>query len=147
MRIPAEATEELADLLMHHRVARDLVAEGLQLLRGRQLSVQEHVADLDEVALLGQLVDRIAAIEQHAFVTIDIRDRALAACRRLEARVVGEHICIGIEFADVDDIRTNRSLGYRQFNGLVSDGQARLAGRFRGRRDFRHSRSPVMRCA
>ena len=44
-----------------------MCAVELRVLRlGRQLAVQQQVADLHEVAVLGELLDRIAAIEQDA---------------------------------------------------------------------------------
>ncbi len=51
-----------AHLLMHHRVMRDAVVEILLLGRGRQFAVEKQVADLEEVAMLGKLLDRITAM-------------------------------------------------------------------------------------
>ena len=90
MRVAAEAGVEPGHLLMHHGVARDAVVEVVVLLLRRQLAVEQQVAGLDEVAVLGELVDRIAAIEQDALVAVDEGDLRLAARRRGEARVVGE---------------------------------------------------------
>ena len=78
MRVAAEAAEEARHLLVHHRVVRDAVVEIVLLRRGRQLAVEQQVADLEEVAVLGQLLDRIAAIEQDALVAVDVGDLGLA---------------------------------------------------------------------
>jgi hypothetical protein len=46
----------------------------------RQFAVEQQVADFHEARLFGQLADRIAAVQQHAFIAIDIgqRDSQLA---------------------------------------------------------------------
>jgi len=46
---------------------------------GRQLTVKQQVAGLEEVASLRQLLDRIAAIFQDAGIAVDIGDLGLAA--------------------------------------------------------------------
>ena len=40
---------------------------------GRQLAEQDQVGRLEEVAVLGQLLDRVAAVEQDALVAVDDR--------------------------------------------------------------------------
>ena len=52
--------------------------------------------------MLGELVDRIAAMKKHAFVAVDERDLRLAARRRREARIVGESTCLLVERRDID---------------------------------------------
>ena len=76
MRVAPEAVEEARHLLVHHRVARDAIVEIGFLRRGRQFAVKQQIAGLEEVAVLGELVDRIAAIEQDAFVAVDEGDLA-----------------------------------------------------------------------
>ncbi len=60
MRIAAEAGEEPVHLIMHHRVARDAIIEIGLLGLGRQSAEQHQVAGFEEVALLGELLDRVA---------------------------------------------------------------------------------------
>ena len=72
---------------MHHGVVRDAIIELLLLRRGRQLAVEQQVADLQIVAIFGQFFDRIAAMQQHACVAVDIGDLGFAAGRRREARI------------------------------------------------------------
>ena len=74
MRVAAEAGEEARHLLVHHGVARDGVTEGFELDLGRQLAVEQQVAHLDEIGVLRQLLDRVAAVEQHALVAVDVGD-------------------------------------------------------------------------
>ena len=123
MRVAAEALEEPAHLLVHHRVARDAIVEVGLLRRRRQFAVEQQVAGLQEIAVLGQLLDRIAAIEQDAFVAVDIGDLGLAARRRGEAGVVGEHAALAVELGDVDDVGADRAVVDREVPILVADGE------------------------
>ena len=79
MRVAAEAGEEARHLLVHHRVARHAIVEIVLLRLGRQFAVEQEIADLEEVAVLGELVDRIAAVQQNAFVAVDEGDLRFAA--------------------------------------------------------------------
>ena len=108
MGVAAEALEEAAHLLVHHRVVGHAMVEVGLLRRGRQFAVEQQVAGLEEVAVLGELLDRVAAIEQDALVAVDIGDLGLAAAGRGEAGIVGEHPGLGVELADVDDVRPDR---------------------------------------
>ena len=76
MGVAAEALEEAGHLLMHHRVARHAIVEIRLLHLGRQLAVEQEIAGLQEVAVLGELLDREAAIEQDALVAVDVGDLA-----------------------------------------------------------------------
>ena len=58
MRVAREAVEEPLQVLVQQRVPLDLGGELLELIRCRQLTVDQQVADLDEVRLLGELLDR-----------------------------------------------------------------------------------------
>jgi hypothetical protein len=64
----------------------------------------QEVGDLQEVALFGQLLDRIAAIEQFALVAVNERDLRLATGRRQVAGVVSEKTGLGAQGANVDAI-------------------------------------------
>jgi hypothetical protein len=61
-----EAAEELAEVLVQHRVLADLGLPAVELVRGRQLAVDEQPGDLEEAGLLGELLDRVAAVAQDA---------------------------------------------------------------------------------
>ena len=86
MAIPVH---ESLDVLVHHRVHRDVVVPHLQVLVVRQLALDDQVGGLEIRALLGQLLDRIAAVTQDALVAVDVRDTALARSRVGERRIVG----------------------------------------------------------
>ncbi len=91
MRVAAEALEKPRKLLMHHRMAGDAMHPVGTLRRGRQFTVKQKIGGFEEVALFGELFDRIAAIQQNALVTVDIGNLGFAARRRGEAGIVGEH--------------------------------------------------------
>src|SRR3546814_10144606 len=76
--------------------------------------------------MFGQLVDRIAAVEQDALVAVDIGDRGFAACRGGEAGVVGEGAGLAVERADVDDLRAHRSREHVIIVALPAEGEAGL---------------------
>ncbi len=124
MGVAAEALEEAVHLVMHHGVARDAVIEIGLLGRGRQLAVEEQVAGLEEIAVLGELLDRIAPIQQHTLVAVDIGDLRLAARGRGEARIVRERTGLGVELRDVEDARTDRAGFHRQLDVLVLEIQS-----------------------
>ena len=88
VRVVAEALHELLDVLVEHRVERDLLRPVLQLRGRRQLAEENQVGRFEVVAFFGQLLDRIAAIEQDALVAVDVGDRAAAVRGVHERRVV-----------------------------------------------------------
>jgi hypothetical protein len=93
---------------MHHRVTGDALCELFQFLLGRQLAVQQQIAHFDEIGSIGQIVDRITAIQQFALVAVDISDGRVTGGRGSETRIVGEHARLCVEFSNVDDIGTYR---------------------------------------
>ena len=101
--VATEAAEEVVHLLVHHGVARHTVLEQIEFLGRRQLAVQQQIADFEVMALVRQLFDRIAAIEQLTLVAVDIGDGAVAGCGRGEAGIVGEQTGFRIKTANVDN--------------------------------------------
>ena len=73
---------------MNDRVVRDLVDPAVQLGGRRKVPVEEQVRRLEERALLGELLDRVAAVLQDSLVAVDERDRAAARRRVHEGGVV-----------------------------------------------------------
>ncbi len=119
--VAAEALEEAVELLMHHGVVRDGVGELFQFLGVRQFAVQQQVADFQERRLLGQLLDGVAAIQQHALVAVDVGDLAFAGRGRGEAGVEGEDVGVAVELADVDHVRADGPLQHGEGDLLVAD--------------------------
>ena len=120
VRVAAETLEEAVHLVVHHGVARDPVVEIRLLGRAGQLAEQHQVGGLEEVAVLGELLDRVAAIEQHALVAVDISDLRLAGGGRGEARIEGELAGLGVELADIDHVGADRSGLDGQFDVFVA---------------------------
>ena len=114
MRVVAEAAKEALEGLVHHRVMRDLVLELRELVLVRQLAVHQQVGDFEEARVLGQLLDRVTAIHQHACVAIDVGDRRLAAGGRGEARIVGEAAGFLRQLRDVDAGLAEHGVLHRQ---------------------------------
>ena len=138
MGVAPEPLEEPAHLLVNHGVAGHDVVEFRLLGRGRQLAVEQEVAGLEKVAVLGELLDRIAAIEQDAFVAVDIGDLGFAARRRGEAGVVGEDAGVGVELGDVDHLGTDGAFVDRELVVFVAEGQGAVLGVRTGRRVHAH---------
>ena len=65
--------------------------------------MQEQITDLDEARFLGELLDRIAAVDQHTLLAVDERDLALAAARGSEARIVGKYAELAVQRRDVQN--------------------------------------------
>jgi hypothetical protein len=66
--------EPLAHVLVDEGVVGDLVPPLLVLVGVGQLAVDEEVGDLEVGRVLGQLLDRVAAVAQDAGVTIELGD-------------------------------------------------------------------------
>ena len=107
MRVAAEAGEKARHLLMHHGVMHDAIVEVLLLCGRRQFAVEQQVAYFEEIAVFGQLFDRIAAMQQNAFVAINIGDAGLARRGRGEARIVSESGGVLIKGTNINDTRAD----------------------------------------
>src|SRR5439155_14510784 len=118
MRIAAEAAEEGGKLLVHHRVMGDVVNELLFLLLGRQLAVEKEIGDFKKITLGGKLFDRVSAIEEYTFVSVDVGDARATGSGGHEPGVVGEVPGLRVELADVDDVRTDRPAHHRELDRL-----------------------------
>jgi len=94
--IAAEALVKAAQLFVHHRVARDRIVEILKFIRRWQFAAQQKMGDFHEAALLGELLDRIAAVQQHAFAAVDEGQLGLAAGGRGKTRVIGKRAGLAV---------------------------------------------------
>ena len=99
------------------------IVEILLLRGGRQLAVEQEVAGFEEVAVLGEVFDRIAAIKEYTGIAVDKGDLGFAARGRGEAGIVGESAGLAVELAHVEDLRTDRSVVDRERIGLVAKRQ------------------------
>jgi len=140
MRVTAEARKEAGHLLVHHRVIGDGSADRLELLVGRQLAVEQEIADSEEVRVLRQLVDRVAAVEKFAYVAVDVGDARGAVRGRGEAWIVSKAARVAIDLGDVDDVGARGAAAHIQFDGFSAQselGRARFARLGRGSVDVR----------
>ena len=87
--VVAEALHEGLHVLVDERVVGDLVHPGVVLLLRRQRAVDEEVGHLEEVGLLRQLLDRVAAVFEDALVAVDEGHRRTARGGVDESGVVG----------------------------------------------------------
>ena len=83
---------------------RDVLLPAVQLGRGRQLAEQQQVGDLEVGALLGQLLDRIAAVLEDADVAVDVGDRAPARRGVGEGRVVRHQAEVVVGHLDLPQV-------------------------------------------
>jgi hypothetical protein len=88
VRVVAESLHELLDVLVQHRVVRDVTHPRLILRRGGKFAEENQVRGFEEVAVLCELFDRVAAIEQDALFAVDVGDGAPAVGGVHERRVV-----------------------------------------------------------
>ncbi len=126
--VTAEAGVELGQLLVHHRVLLDGVFEIALLTGVRQLAVLQQIGHFEEVAVLSQLLDRIAAIQQLALVTVDEGNLGLAAGGGEETGVVGKQTGLATEGTNIDAVVAVRRRHDREIDGSLSvDVQSCLA--------------------
>ena len=121
MRVATKTLEEARHLLVHHRVALDAVFEVRGVLRRRQLAVQQEVTGLEKGPVLGDLLDRVAAIEQHAGIAVDVGDGGFTARGGGKAGIVGEHAGLRVELRDVRHGGPHRPFLDGQVQGLAGN--------------------------
>ena len=119
VRIAAKSRIEPRQLFVHHGVMDDDVDEPFLLLLVRQLAVQQQVADLEKIAMHRKLLDRIAAVEQHARVAVDVGDFRAAARGGQEPRVVGEYPRFRVKRADIDHVGADAARQHRKLDRLA----------------------------
>src|SRR5918995_426690 len=72
--VAPEAAEQVHDLLVQHGVIGHAMDELGLLLAGRQVAEQNQVGDLQKVAPGGEFLDRVAPMQENAFLAVDIGD-------------------------------------------------------------------------
>ena len=125
VRIAAEAAHEKVHLLVHHGMAQHHLVKVFALLRIGQLTLDQQVTHIQKIAMLGQLLDGVAAVQQLALVAIDVGDGGLARGCGQEARIIGEHAGFTIELANVDHVRSDGAAIHRQLHTgcTIAEGQ------------------------
>jgi hypothetical protein len=129
VRVVAEPLHELLDVLVDEGVDGDEVIPLVQLLLRGQLAVDEQVGDLEVAGLLGQLLDRVAAVLQDALVAIDVGNGGATRRRRHIGGVVGhqpEVVVVGLDLPQLggpDRVVLDRDLVLLA-GAVVGDGEA-----------------------
>ena len=83
-------------------VARQAEAELVEFLLAGQATEDQQPGDLDEIGVLGELLDGNAAIAENALVAVDEGDSALADPAIAQRGVVGNQAGLVAEAGDVD---------------------------------------------
>ena len=105
VRVVAVALEELDDVGVDVGVVADVLGPLVELRLVGQLAFVQQVGHFEEGRLLGDLLDRIAAIAQDAAVAVDEGDGAAAGGGVHEGRVVGhqaEIVVLHLDLAQVE---------------------------------------------
>ena len=119
VRVVVKALEEAQELLIDHGMAGDRGLKGVQLVLARQVAVDQQLRDLEKAGLLGQLLDRVAAIQEHPGVAVDVGDLAFRACGGHESRVVSKYALVPNEVRNVERVRSDRTGQCVQLAGLA----------------------------
>src|SRR5208283_3309250 len=119
MRVAPKALEEPRHLLMHHSMMRYAIIEILLLRRARQLAIQQQIADLEIIRMFGELIDRVAAMQQHAGVAVDIGDLSFAAGCRYEGRIEAQQPRLRLQRPHIDDVAAERRFLDRKLDRLA----------------------------
>jgi hypothetical protein len=78
--ITAKAAQEKLHLLVDHGVVGHEMGKVGFLGGVGQLPFEQQIAGFQKITLGGQLLNRIAAVQELAFVAVDIGDVGLAGC-------------------------------------------------------------------
>jgi hypothetical protein len=97
-----------------------VVEGGLSRNRG-QFTVEQEVAGFEEVAVLGELLDGVAAVEKDALVAVDVGNARFAGGGGCEAGILGEHPGLSVELTDVQGAGADGAVLDRQLDLLVVD--------------------------
>ena len=106
MGIETKARVKARQLVVHLAVPLDVADEIILLGGRRQFTVQQQVAQLQEIRAFGKLLDGISAMQEDAFIAIDVGDVRIAGSGGDEAGIVSEIPLVG-EFAHIDHGRTD----------------------------------------
>ena len=104
VRVTFEAFVELDHLLVYHHFSHHSLLEFNQLALGGQDAVEQKIAGLHVGGVLGELLDRVASVEQLAFLAVDVADVGDAAGCAHETWVVGQQVGLAQKGAHVDEI-------------------------------------------
>ncbi len=107
VRIVMETLEETQQLLVDHGVPQDRFLERIELRLTGQRAVDQKIGHLEKARLLGELLHRIAAIQQHPLLTVDERNLAFGARRGHEAGIEREDPLLLDQVGNVERLGTD----------------------------------------
>ena len=120
MRVVVESVHELLHVLVDHGVLHYFAIPLFQLFLRGKFAVQQQVSDFQKSAVLGQLLDGIAAIPQDAGVAVQVGDGAVAGRGVHEGRIVGHQAEILRPRLDLAQVHgAHGAVGNRNGIGLV----------------------------
>jgi len=131
VRVVRQRIEEAAQVLVQQGVTTDAGVELVEFTRAGQLAVNEQPGRLEEARVLGDLLDRVAAIAEDALLAVDEGDRRAGGRRVDEPRVERGEPGLAGEGGDVDAGRTVGGLQDRELgapSGEREGGLLRLGG-------------------
>ena len=129
VRVVTEALDGLLEALGHHHVVADFLDPLVELRLVRKLSEEHQIGRFEVGAVLGELLDGVAAVHEDALVPVDERNAAAARGRVREGRVIRHHAEIVRPRFDLSQIhRANGAVLNRNLvllaGAVVGDGQS-----------------------
>mmetsp|Transcript_14275 Transcript_14275/g.60390 ORF Transcript_14275/g.60390 Transcript_14275/m.60390 type:complete len:511 (-) Transcript_14275:14-1546(-) len=116
VRVVVKSLEEADEVLVDQPVPAHLPLEFPPLLARRQGAAEEQVPAVGHVAVLGDVLDGVPAVQEPASVAVDEGDGGCARRGGVEARVVGAYPGGGVEFSDVQERGARAVLEEGQFD-------------------------------
>ena len=121
MRVVPERLDEALHVFVQEGMVRDVMHPLFVLMPRRKIAVQDEIGRLEKGAVLGELLDRIAAVVEDPPVPVDHGDLALAVGGVRERRVVGHQAEVFRPGLDV-------AQGHRPDGAVLDRDLVRLAG-------------------
>ncbi len=121
--IARETVVERFHVLVQHRVIANVFAKTFRLVASRQFAVNQQVSGFQKVAILGEDLDRVSAVPQHAVFAVEERDRTAGAAGVDVRFIERDRTGCGSQIADVDSDLPLGSDNHWQFDFLVFENQ------------------------
>ena len=128
VRVVLEPVEEPDEVLVDHAVSPRLALKHSSLRPGGQRPAQQQVPAIHHVAVLRELLNGVAAVQQASVLAVDVRDRGRARRRGVEPGVERAHPVLGVEPAHV---QKRRARGIAQHGELEHAAVGQREGRRR----------------
>ena len=102
MSVRRHSVKQVLEVLVNQSVAANPVVEVAQLGLGRHVAVNQKIGHFEKCALTGELLDRVTAIAQDSFFTVDESDCRLGRSGVYETLVESVQTSGRVELGDVD---------------------------------------------